>query len=94
MGFGKEKDKNYLGLECFIDRLGDEGGDLLTNKRIDSRDTITNSLTRMQVDPLDPPKCKVDIKQHTCTTKSTGGESLSKHHSFKIPSQRRISALW
>jgi hypothetical protein len=50
-GFGKEEYRNYLGLECFVDNLGDEGGDLLTNKRIDSRDTITVSLQRMQVDP-------------------------------------------
>jgi hypothetical protein len=50
-GFGKEEHRNYLGLECFVDNLGDEGGDLLTNKRIDSRDTITVSLQRMQVDP-------------------------------------------
>ncbi|KAL3817429.1 hypothetical protein ACHAXA_011058 [Cyclostephanos tholiformis] len=65
-GFGKEKDKNYLGLECFVDNLGDEGGDLLTNKRIDSRDTITISLTRMQVDPLNPkPKFQFDVKNHT-----------------------------
>jgi hypothetical protein len=84
-GFGKEKDKNYLGLECFVDNLGDEGGDLLTNKRIDSRDTITISLTRMQVDPLDPPKFK-DDKKHT--------ESQGRRPSKKIPSQRRISAFW
>ena len=50
-GFGKEEYRNYLGLECFVDNLDDEGGDLLTNKRIDSRDTITVSLQRMQVDP-------------------------------------------
>ena len=50
-GFGKEEYRNYLGLECFVDNLGEEGGDLLTNKRIDARDTITVSLQRMQVDP-------------------------------------------
>ena len=63
-GFGKEEYRNYLGLECFVDNLGDEGGDLLTNKRIDSRDTITVSLQRMQVDPA--------IQNTKVTSKSIG----------------------
>jgi hypothetical protein len=51
-GFGKEEYRNYLGLKCFIDNLGDDGGDLFTNKWIDSRDMITVLLMRMQVDPV------------------------------------------
>ena len=37
--------------------------DLLTNKRIDSRDTITVSLQRMQVDPA-IQNTKFDFKKH------------------------------
>ena len=51
-GFGKEDATNYLGLEHFVETMDEDGGgDLLTNKRIDSRDTITVSLRRMRVDP-------------------------------------------
>ena len=51
-GFGKENYDNYLGLEYFADRIGDEGGDLLTNKRVEARYTITVSLKRMPIDPF------------------------------------------
>jgi hypothetical protein len=74
-GFGKEEDKNYLGLECFIDNLDDEGGDLLTNKRIDSRDTITVALTRIQVDPVIPNPKFVRRQKHQ--TKRQNSEQAS-----------------
>ena len=58
IGLGKENSNNYLGLEYFVNKLGEEGGDLLSNERIDSRDTIKVSLKRMQIDQIIESKPK------------------------------------
>lgn len=50
-GFGKEDEDNYLGFDCLVDKIGDDGGVLLTNKNSDSSDMVNVFIKRMQVDP-------------------------------------------
>lgn len=60
-GLGHEDGDDYLGFDCFVDKVKKkkgEGGVLLTNENSDSRSKVIVSVERIRVDPPPPSKAE------------------------------------